>query len=158
MRRRESIIDNSASDKFLKRLKKNGSKCSYRKGKNKAKKVYEANITVFDALKKSDFDPKGTFFLESFISAHSIMISFEGVPAIYFNSLFGTSNDKAKYIITGNKRDINRYRLGHHNIINKLKDKKSKQSIFYKSITNLLVILRHQKTFHPNALKSSINF
>ena len=38
------------------------------------------------------------------------MISFEGIPAVYFNSLFGKSNDEAKYIITGNNRDVNRYK------------------------------------------------
>ena len=98
----------------------------------------EEATKAFDALKKSDYDPKGKFFLERFISAHSIMISFEGVPAIYFNSLFGTSNDETKYIITGNNRDLNRYRWNHNNITEKLKDIRSKQSIFYKSITNLL--------------------
>ena len=158
MRPIEGIINKDHKDKFIKRLKKNGSKFSYRKVQNKSKKVYEANITVFDALKKSDNDPKGKFFLERFISAHSIMISFQGVPAIYFNSLFGTSNDEAKYIITGNKRDINRYRWGQQNIIDKLKDKKSKQSIFYKSITNLLEIRRKQKAFNPNALRYNIEF
>ena len=85
------------------------------------------------------------------------MISFEGVPAIYFNSLFGTSNDDAKYIITGNNRDLNRYRWNHKNITEKLKNTKSKQSIFYKSITNLLEVRRKQKAFHPNALRTSIN-
>ena len=158
MRPVEGIINEDNKDKFFKRLKKNGSKFSYRKVYNKSKKVYEANITVFDALKKTDNDPKGKFFLERFISAHSIMISFEGVPAIYFNSLFGTANDEAKYIITGNKRDINRYRWGQQNIIDKLKDKKSKQSIFYKSITNLLEIRRKQKAFNPNALRYNIEF
>ena len=156
MRPVEGIINKNNKNKFLKRLKKNGSKFSFRKVQNKSKKVYEANITIFDALKKSDYDPKGKYFLERFISAHSIMISFEGVPAIYFNSLFGTSNDKAKYIITGNKRDLNRYRWGQQNIIDKLKDKKSKQSIFYKSITNLLEIRKKQKAFHPNALRCNI--
>ena len=85
------------------------------------------------------------------------MISFEGVPAIYFNSLFGTSNDEAKYIITGNNRDLNRYRWNHKNIMEKLKNTKSKQSIFYKSITYLLEIRRKQKAFHPNGQRSSIN-
>ena len=108
-------------------------------------------------MKKSDFDPKGNFFLERFISAHSIMISFEGVPAIYFNSLFGTSNDEAKYIITENNRDLNRYRWNYKNINKKLRNSKSKQSIFYKRITNLLEIRRKQKAFHPNGLRSSIN-
>ncbi len=158
MRPIEGIISENNKNKFLKRLKKNGSKFSYRKVQSKSRKVYEANITIFDALKKSDNDPKGKFFLERFISAHSIMISFEGVPAIYFNSLFGTSNDESKYIITGNKRDINRYRWRRQNIIDKLKDNKSKQSIFYKNITNLLEIRRNQKAFHPNGLRSYINF
>ena len=157
MRPVEGILNKENKDRFLKRLKKNGSKFSYRKVQSKSKKVYEANITVFDALKKSDNDPKGKYFLERFISAHSIMTSFEGVPAIYFNSLFGTSNDEAKYIITGNNRDLNRYRWNHESINEKLKNKRSKQSIFYKSITDLLKVRRKQKAFHPNGLRSSIN-
>ena len=85
------------------------------------------------------------------------MISFEGVPAVYFNSLFGTSNDEAKYIITSNNRDLNRYRWNQKNITKKLENINSKQSIFYKSITNLLEIRRKQKAFHPNALRFNID-
>ena len=65
------------------------------------------------------------------------MISFEGIPAVYFNSLFGTSNDEAKFIISGNNRDVNRYRWNNTNLLNKLKNNKSKQYIFYKNITIL---------------------
>ena len=153
----EGILNEKTLSSFLKRLKKNGSKFSYRKVQNKSKKVYEANITVFDALKKSDFDPKGLFFLERYVSAHAIMISFEGIPAVYFNSLFGKSNDEAKYIITGNNRDVNRYKWNFNNITTKLRDKKSKQSIFYRNIGALLEIKRKQKAFHPNALRFNIN-
>ena len=53
------------------------------------------------------------------------------VPAIYFNSLFGKSNDEAKYIITGNKRDVNRYKWNYKSISKKLNNKNSKQSIFF---------------------------
>ena len=153
----EGILNEKILSSFLKRLKKNGSKFSYRKVQNKSKKVYEANITVFDALRKSDFDPKGLFFLERYISAHAIMISFEGIPAVYFNSLFGKSNDEAKYIITGNNRDVNRYKWNFNNITTKLRDKKSKQSIFYRNIGALLEIKRKQKAFHPNASRININ-
>ena len=153
----EGILNEKTLSSFLKRLKKNGSKFSYRKVQNKSKKVYEANITVFDALRKSDFDPKGLFFLERYISAHAIMVSFEGVPAVYFNSLFGKSNDEAKYIITGNNRDVNRYKWNFNNITTKLRDKKSKQSIFYRNIGALLEIKRKQKAFHPNASRFNIN-
>ena len=153
----EGILNEKTLSSFLKRLKKNGSKFSYRKVQNKSKKVYEANITVFDALRKSDFDPKGLFFLERYVSAHAIMISFEGIPAVYFNSLFGKSNDEAKYIITGNNRDVNRYKWNFNNITTKLSDKKSKQSIFYRNIGALLETKRKQKAFHPNASRININ-
>ncbi len=153
----EGILNEKTLSSFLKRLKKNGSKFSYRKVQNKSKKVYEANITVFDALRKSDFDPKGLFFLERYVSAHAIMISFEGIPAVYFNSLFGKSNDEAKYIITGNNRDVNRYKWNFNNITTKLRNKKSKQSIFYRNIGALLEIKRKQKAFHPNASRININ-
>ena len=157
MRPTEGILNKNSLNDFLKRLKKNGSKFSYRKVQNKSKKVYEANITVFDALKKSDTDPNGKFFLERYIAAHAIMISFEGVPAIYFNSLFGKSNDEAKYVITGNNRDINRYKWSYENITKKLNNKNSKQSIFYQNLGKLLEIRRKQKAFHPNAKRLNIN-
>ncbi len=153
----EGIFNKKVLNNFLKRLKKNGSKFSYRKVKNKSKKVYEANITVFDALKKTDYDSKGKFLLERYVSAHSIMISLEGIPAIYFNSLFGKSNDEAKYIITGNNRDVNRYKWNYKNISKKLSNKNSKQSIFFQKISNLLSIRRKQKAFHPNASRHNIN-
>ena len=52
MRPTEGLLSNKVLKDFLNRLKKNGSKFSYRKIQNKSKKVYEANITIFDALKK----------------------------------------------------------------------------------------------------------
>ena len=157
MRPVEGILSKTSIQNLLKRFKKNGSKFSFRKIQNKTKKVYEANITVFNALQKSDNDPKGKYFFERYISAHAIMISFEGIPAVYFNSLFGTSNDEAKFIISGNNRDVNRYRWNNTNLLNKLKNNKSKQYIFYKNITNLLKIRRKQTAFHPNAYRQTIN-
>ena len=71
--------------------------------------------------------------------------------------MFGTSNDEAKFIITGNNRDINRYRWNFKNITNKLKNDKSKQSIVYHNMCNLLNIRRKQRAFHPNALRQNIN-
>ena len=85
------------------------------------------------------------------------MFALEGVPAVYFNSLFATSNDEQKYIITGNNRDINRYKWNKKNILNLLKNKDSKQSYFYNTITELLDIRKKQKAFHPNSLRTNIN-
>ena len=85
------------------------------------------------------------------------MIAFEGVPAIYFNSLFGTSNDEYKYIISGNKRDLNRYKWNKKRLDNLLKNKRSKQSMFCREILNLISIKKQNKAFHPNAKRENLN-
>ncbi len=158
MRPLEGILTNKLIKNFLNRLKKNGSKFSYRKIKNKKRSVYESNITIFDALKKSDKDKKGKYSFERYLTAHAMMFSFDGVPALYFNSFFGKSNDETKYVITGNNRDINRYRWNEENILNKLRNKKSKESLFFNSIKRLISIRIKQKAFHPNASRFNLNF
>ena len=85
------------------------------------------------------------------------MIAFEGIPAIYFNSIFGTSNDESKFIISGNKRDLNRYRWNKTRLEKLLKIKNSKQRILYNNIILLLNIRKKQKSFHPNARRYSVN-
>ena len=157
MRPAEGYLNEKNLLKFFKRLKKNGGQLSYRKVQGSSKKVYEANISLFNAFQKTDYDKKGTYFLERYISAHAIMIAFEGIPAIYFNSIFGTPNDEYKYIISGNKRDLNRYKWNKKRLDNLLKDKKSKQSQFYQKITNLIFVKRQNKAFHPNAKRESLN-
>ena len=47
----------------------------------------------FDALKKTDFDESGKFSFDRFVACHCIMFAMEGVPAIYFNSIFGTEDN-----------------------------------------------------------------
>ena len=70
-----------------------------------------------------------------------------GIPAVYFNSLFGKSNDEAKYIITGNKRDVNRYKWNYKNILKKLDNKNSKQSIFFQKFQIYLMLEENKKHF-----------
>jgi len=157
MRPVEGYLNKKSLSKFFNRLKKNGGQLSYRKVQNSSKKVYEANITLFNAFQKTDYDKRGKYFLERYISAHAIMIAFEGIPAIYFNSIFGTSNDEYKYIISGNKRDLNRYKWNKDRLENLLKNKNSKQSIFYQKIINLVSIKKQIKAFHPNAKRENLN-
>ena len=75
-----------------------------------------------------------------------------------FNSIFGKSNDEYKYVISNNKRDLNRYKWNKVKLDRFLKDKKSKQKIYYDHITNLLKIRKKQKAFHPNADMRCLSF
>ena len=156
MRPAEGFLNKNKTDKFLKRLKKNGAQFSFRRIQGSSKKVYEANITLFNAFKKTDFDESGKFYFERYICAHAIMIAFEGIPAIYFNSIFGTANDEYKYIISGNKRDLNRYKWNESNLQKLLKKRDSKQSMYYRKIVNLIDVKNKQKAFHPNAKRINL--
>ena len=51
MRPAEGVLTDKEIKKMLQRLKKNGSQFSMRKLSNGEEKVYEANISLFDALK-----------------------------------------------------------------------------------------------------------
>ena len=155
MRPAEGILDNIILDKLFKRVKKNGGKFSFRKVESK-NKVYEANITLFDALKQTDFDKDGIFAVERYIAAHSILLALEGVPAIYFNSLFGTSNDQNAFIKTGIKRNINRFKWDFSDLSKKLKNKNSLENIIYSKILKIISLRQKQIAFHPNATQYTL--
>ena len=155
MRPAEGILDNIILDKLFKRVKKNGGKFSFRKVESK-NKVYEANITLFDALKRTDFDKDGIFAVERYIAAHSILLALEGVPAIYFNSLFGTSNDQNAFIKTGIKRNINRFKWDYSDLSKKLKNKNSLENIIYSKILKIISLRQKQIAFHPNATQYTL--
>ena len=157
MRPVEGILNKDSINKMFKRLKKNGGEFSFRKVQGKSKKVYEANITLFNAFQKTDTDPKGKYQYARYLCAHAIMISFEGIPAVYFNSMFGTANDLNKYIISNNKRDLNRYKWSSERLNKLLKKRNSKQCLIYEEICNLLNIKKENKAFHPNALRKTMN-
>ena len=157
MRPVEGLLNKDVINKMFKRLKKNGGEFSFRKVQGKSKKVYEANITLFNAFQKTDTDPKGKYHYARYLCAHAIMISFEGIPAVYFNSMFGTSNDINKYIISNNKRDLNRYKWSAERLNKLLKNKNSKHYLIYEEISNLLNIKQKNKAFHPNALRKTMN-
>ena len=99
------------SDKDLKilldTLKSFGSKFTFRKIKDNKKLIYEANISLFDCF-LGTINGKDNFAYDRFYSAHAIMLSFEGLPAFYIHSLFGTKNNYKLFNKTKINRSINR--------------------------------------------------
>ncbi len=157
MRPIEGILNELQSNKMFSRIKKNKGKFSYRKIQGKGKKIYEANITLFDLLSRTDYDKKGTYKIKRFLAAHAIMFSLEGIPGIYFNSLFGTSNDISKFKISKKNRDLNRHKWDLFNLQKKLGKKNSKESIVFSEIMKLLKIRKNQEAFHPNATQYTLD-
>ena len=157
MRPIEDILKYNQACKMFLRIKKNNGKFSYRKIQGKGKRVYEANITLFDLLSKTDFDKNGHYKIKRFLAAHAIMFSLEGIPGIYFNSLFGTTNDFSKYKVTKKNRDLNRHKWEVFNLEKRLSKKNSKENIIFNELIKLLKIRKKQPAFHPNATQYTLD-
>ncbi|MES9759741.1 alpha-amylase, partial [Priestia megaterium] len=61
---------------------------------------------------------------------HSILLSFIGVPAIYYHSLFGSQNDQLGVKTSGINRRINREKLKSDQLSHELKNSKRRNIIF----------------------------
>ena len=157
MRPAEGILSDKEIKKMLQRLKKNGSKFSMRKLSNNEEKVYEANISLFNALQFTDSDLKGKFALKRFIAAHCIILAIEGVPAFYFNSLFATKNDEETFANTGVKRNLNRYKWHYSTLVDLIKTNNTIEKNCYEIFKKLISIRKIQPAFHPNATQFTLN-
>ena len=140
----EGLISDSDYKNLIKKLKLKKSLFTTRKKDNK-NLIYEANITFYDALKEND-----KYDVDRFISAHAIVLSIEGIPAIYVNSLLGSKNYFDGVRKTNANRTINRQKW-NLNQIKKIMNSISDQTKIFHSIKKLIEIRKKQKAFHPNA-------
>ena len=154
MRPAEGLISEKNIKAILKRMKEFGGEVSYRKVENKSK-PYEINIALIDAL-KGTIDNLDNFQIQRFICAHAIMLSLEGIPAIYVHSFFGTENDYTGMRSTKQKRSINRKRYDFDDLSNRM-NKKTIHSVVLKQLNSLITIRKKQPAFHPNATQFTLN-
>ena len=157
MRPAEGVLSEEEINGMLMRLEKNGSQFSMRKLPSKEEKVYEANISLFNALQYTDEDSMGKYSLERFIASHCIILSIEGVPAFYFNSFFATQNDDKSYLNSKVKRDLNRHKWNYSNLEATLNDENSVENKCYELLKTLISIRKAQPAFHPNATQFTLN-
>ena len=151
----EGILNKKDLNIFLDTLKKFGSKFTFRKHKNTSV-IYEANISLVNAL-SGTIKGKDKCAYERYICAHSIMLSYEGIPAIYIHSLFGTKNDNLLYKKTNIKRSINRHIYSYVNLEKELKSINSDLNKVFNNLLELISIRKKQKAFHPNATQYTLN-
>ena len=152
----EGILNSTDLKLLLETLKKFGSKFTYRKDKNNKKVIYEANISLYDAL-AGTINGKDNYAYKRFFCAHAIMLSFEGLPAFYIHSLFGTKNNLDLYKSTKMKRSINRSTYNYSYIKKMLKSNDSHINKIFTNIIDLIKVRKKQIAFHPNATQYTLN-
>tara|TARA_B100000945_G_scaffold320551_1_gene330974 strand:- start:3644 stop:5365 length:1722 start_codon:yes stop_codon:yes gene_type:complete len=152
----EGYINKNELTSLLNLMKSFGGEISYRTSQWGDKNPYEINISFLDSL-RGTFEGVDNFMFDRFICAHTIMFSFEGVPAIYIHSLLGTRNDYESIKKGKENRSINRFKWEKNKIYKLLSNSKSLNAKILSRIKQILKIRIKQPAFHPNSTQFTLN-
>ncbi|MFD4705820.1 sugar phosphorylase [Gottfriedia sp. NPDC058432] len=130
-------------------LKVEGALVNYKKNSDGTESPYEINVTYLDALNKQS--SSDDLRVKKFLLAHSILLTFQGVPAIYIQSMLGSRNDYAGVERTGMNRSINRQKYSFVEIEKKLNEVGSLRNKIFTELTNIIQVRKEEKLFNPNA-------
>ena len=104
----EGLVSANDQMDLLNTLEGFGATISNRKVNGTDEVPYEVNISLYDAMKGTITNGADQWQNRRYISAHTILLALEGIPA-YIHSLLATENAHDLQKETGQARSINRY-------------------------------------------------
>ena len=105
-------------------------------------KPYEINIALFSALGED---------VEALIGAHTLLLSLQGVPAIYIQSLLARGNDLDRVEQTGRTRSINRSQFRYQELTAQLQEENSASRRMIEALQHVSAVRRTEKALHETA-------
>ncbi len=156
LRPAEGLLNDDDIGTLVNTMQHFGGRVSWRTAANGAAKPYEINIAFFDAMQGTHAGPD-QWQIPRFLCAHAIMLSLEGVPALYIHSLLGTNNHYDGVKLSSQNRSINRYKWDYPELMEKLEDDKSHYHAVFTSLKELLKVRCSQSAFHPNATQFTLH-
>jgi glucosylglycerate phosphorylase len=157
MRPTEGILTEEEKQLLVNKVIENGGRISYKMNADGSKSVYELNINYADALVNQGEDLTEEQQVRKMTAAHAILLSFIGVPAVYYHSLLGSRNDYRGLRESGVNRRINREKLSFSTITDELKTDSYRKSTF-SSLKQLISIRRKESAFSPYASQTVLDF
>ncbi len=118
---------------------------------------YEINIALIDALSGTRHG-KDDYQVERYLCAHTIMLTLQGIPAIYIHSLLASHNDHKGVEQTGRTRSINRRKWQYSEILEQLNNPASEHALIFHELKRLIKIRSKHPAFHPNAIQETLSF
>ena len=126
----EGILPHEEILSLAEEVRKKGGFVSMRKLEDGTESPYELNATYFSALS----DPKDEKLGQArFQCSQAVALAMKGIPAIYFHSLCGSSNNRNGVRQTGHNRTINRkkWEIGELDVILKVEGSPSEVFEWY---------------------------
>ncbi|EPN9190615.1 alpha-amylase family glycosyl hydrolase [Enterobacter roggenkampii] len=143
------ILPESEILSLVEKLQTEGALVNWKNNPDGTRSPYEINVTYLDAL--STRESHDSERIARFILAHAVLLSFPGVPAVYIQSILGSRNDYDGVERLGYNRAINREKYAAGQIDCALEDKNSLRYQVYYALSQLIVLRRAEKAFHPDS-------
>ena len=151
------ILGEAEIDALVERTKERGGLVSFKRNSDGSQSPYELNINYMDALSNPALDEPVDIVVDRFIAAHALMLSFIGVPGIYFHSLFGSKGWPEGVQVTGRNRTINRQKCSRFELDRDLAEPASLRSMVFQRMKHLLEVRAAHPGFHPQAEQKVID-
>jgi glucosylglycerate phosphorylase len=145
------ILSPSEMDHLVHTAQKHGGHISYKSNPDGTSSPYEININYFDALSDPGSNETIDTQVDRFICAHAIMLSLQGVPGIYFHSLFGSRNWQSGVETLKYKRAINREKLALTSLKADLASPRTVRNRVFSRLSCLLKLRSALSAFSPSA-------
>lgn len=146
----EGIVPSERVEALVDVIRAHGGRVSTRRGPDGTDRPYELNVTYLDAVADAAKVTPAEH-ARRFLATQAIMLSMQGMPAVYFHSLVGTPNDQEGVAQSGQNRRINRHKYNRDQLESRLSDPHALQRRIFDGYRRLLEVRIQQAAFHPNA-------
>lgn len=133
-----------------------GGLVSYKANPDGSQSPYELNVNYFDAMGKVDSPITEDEMIARFLTAHSVLLTLKGLPAIYVHSLIGSRGWRDGVSLTGANRTINRQKLAVENVLSEINDLNSRRAKIWNGFQRMLKVRRKEPAFDLQATQQVI--
>jgi glucosylglycerate phosphorylase len=145
------ILSEVEIEALVGRTLEHGGVISYKEMPDGSRLPYELNINYLDALSNPAKKEISDLVVRKFLTAHAILLCLQGVPGIYFHSMFGSRGDRASAEVSAIPRRINRQKFETSLLEAELNDVRLLRAMVFAGQCELLRIRRQHPAFAPGA-------
>lgn len=143
----QGLISESECDWLVQEVIARHGRVSTRRLSNGSESPYELNATYASALSDQQHPAIGR---QRFLCSQAVALSMQGIPAVYFQSLFGAPND-LQGVQEGHSRSINRKKWTEQELANLLSQENSEPAQLFDALVSLIRRRSDYPAFHPDA-------
>jgi glucosylglycerate phosphorylase len=148
LRATEGILDDAERTALVERTESHGGAVSWAARPDGSRSVYELNLSYLDALCTVEEARDPAVVVAKTLAAHSVLLAFLGVPAVYLHSLVGSPPDLEGMVTSRINRRINRAVLDADRLVPELATDPRRSGVF-SGLRHLLDVRRQHAAFSP---------